>query len=194
MSERPTFRQRGRFLTIRITEAREREAFAIWERNQARYFSPETPYQPGENDWPWVGALGEMVFNEWLRPRARWLLEDPLHNPDFLIDNVIKVDCKTSKRQVPSRMQYTVGMPIRQLKNVTDYYFFFWYEYPRKTMWLIGGMDKKRFVADSQKLYAGARVHAGYTVREGNELANIKVGATLAPEEWRARVLNSQGK
>ena len=173
----------GEFVQLVCTLDDENRAHELYEENQRKYASPENQYQPEDDHLPWVGMLGESVFNHWLhreRIHHEWLHENPKYKPDFRI-GTSELDCKTVKRQVPPRIDYTCCVPTRQVWKRVDWYVFLSYQYRERRMWLLGAMIYDTFRAEAVDFKAGDQVHPGFIVRAGNEMSNVAMARLVKP-------------
>jgi len=180
-----SFEGRPGFVTFHCPPSAERRAQEMQAEDDAKYRA-DSPYQPASSDCPWMGKLGEMVFDRYmtiLGIEHTWLRENPLHQPDFIVP-LGTVDCKTSKRQVPPKPEYTCGVSTRQLYRTVDWYFFMTYEVPARRMWLLGAIRKENFLCLGKPYAAGDAIHPGYVVRAGNEITNLPMAELATPVLW----------
>ena len=149
-------------------------------------------YAEAATDERWVGDLGEMVFNSWFKHEGiqgfEWVLDDAAGQPDFVTALNIRIGVKTVKRKVPPREDYTAQITARHAEEPADHYFFMTYEIAQSRMWLLGGIDRERFLQESRYYGAGEWVHANYQIRRGHEIYNIEMGKLTAPKTWLAQV------
>jgi hypothetical protein len=139
----------------------------------------------GDTFCPWIGDLGEIVLDRWLRRRkvpAVWFRDEPGGKPDFQIDQAT-VDIKTVKRQVAPRPEYEAGVDERHLEH-GDYFFFASYEVPTHTMTLLGAMERERLKRVARRFVHGENVHANYPIPEGAVLWNVYIEDLDPPRAW----------
>lgn len=55
-------------------------------------------------------------------------------------------------------------------------------------MWLLGGIDRERFLQGSRYYGAGEWVHANYHIRQGHEIYNIEIDKLVSPKDWITQV------
>ena len=107
-------------------------------------------YQEVDTDLGWVGDLGEICFNNWLKSKGLtgfiWHLNNAAGKPDFTI-NDIRVDVKTVKRKVQPRMDYTAQITAKHKDSPVDELFFLSYEFQKKRLWMLGGISQKDFLS-----------------------------------------------
>lgn len=138
-------------------------------------------------DERWVGDLGEIVFDLYLKSRNiedyTWIKEDTARKPDFIIFGQ-RIELKTAKRQVIPQPFYEGGVQESHVNESKDYFFFNSYEYLKKVMWLVGGIGFQRFKELSTYCPEGTEVHKGFVIRKGAELFNIEFSHLISPDEW----------
>lgn len=149
-------------------------------------------YAEVASDERWVGDLGEMVFNSWFKHEGiqdfEWVLDDAAGKPDFVTALNVRIGVKTVKRKVPPREGYTAQITARHAEEPIDHYFFMTYEIAQRRMWLLGGIDRERFLQESRYYGAGEWVHASYQIRQGHEIYNIEIAKLTPPKRWIAQV------
>lgn len=149
-----------------------------------------------DTDLRWVGDLGEMVFNSWLAhlriPGVEWIVDEASGKPDFILDGKHKIGVKTVKRKDAPRPHYAAGMTARHTMEPVDHFFFMTYEHTARKMWLIGGLSRKDFLAQSRHYASGEYVHAKYQIRAGHEINNIDMKALITPDQWLREVFVSR--
>jgi hypothetical protein len=79
---------------------------------------------------------------------------------------------------------HTAQITARHAGEPIDQFFFMCFEFPRKAMWLLGGITKQDFLRDARHYGAGERVHQNYVVREGHEIFNIEIRHLQSPNAW----------
>ena len=180
------------WIVVDISEANERWAKAKRAERDQQYGNL---YQEAITDERWVGDLGELVFDKWLKhhrvERYNWILEGAAGAPDFQLASGIRIGVKTVKRQVSPRKGYTAQITARHTKEPIEHFFFMTYEIAKRRMWLLGGIDKQGFLDKAIYYPAGSQVHANYTIREGHEIYNIDIGELVRPHEWLSRLVGS---
>jgi len=162
------------WVCIQLNEQHENAAMKFRIKRDAVYgniFSERT------SDARWVGDLGEWVFNSFLRScgltDAVWLRDGKASGePDFKIGN-LAIGVKTVKRKVAPQKDYTAQITARHANEPVTHFFFLTYDIVNKRMWLIGGIDKPRFLNFSQYFSAGDKVHDNYVIRPNHEIYNI---------------------
>jgi hypothetical protein len=166
-------------------EARAREIRHARDKQYGNIFAEE------DGDERWVGDLGEMAFNSWLKhagvPDARWIMDNAAGQPDFILPPDVPVGVKTVKRKVAPRLDYTAQITARHALEPISHFFFLTYEFQRRRMWLLGGIDRSRFLEEARYHGAGDQVHANYRIREGHEIYNIEIAKLTRPEAWLAQ-------
>lgn len=149
-------------------------------------------YTEATTDERWVGDLGEMVFNSWLKHESiqgfEWVLNDAAGQPDFVTALDIRIGIKTVKRKVPPREEYTAQITARHAMEPIDQFFFMTYEIIKRRMWLLGGIYRERFLTEAQYYGAGEWVHANYQIRQGHEIYNIEIAKLTPPRDWIKQV------
>jgi hypothetical protein len=173
------------WIAVNITEANENWAKAMRAERDQQYGNI---YQEATTDERWVGDLGELVFDKWLKHHQvegfEWILEGAAGAPDFKLASGIRVGVKTVKRKVPPREGYTAQITARHTEEPIEQFFFMSYEIAKRRMWLLGGIDKQSFLDGAIYYPAGSKVHADYTIRAGHEIYNIDIGKLVPPKEW----------
>ncbi len=146
-------------------------------------------YEEKATDSRWVGDLGEWSFNSFLRAYgahdSHWLKEqDAAGKADFILPGGFSVGVKTVKRKVQPRPSYTAQITAKHAKEPVDGYFFLCYDYVSQSMWLLGGISKKKFLRYAKYYGPGDKVHDSYTIREGHEIYNIELRHLTPPKEF----------
>lgn len=177
------------WLSIEIPERFEARAMGIREERDAQYGNIFTEHS---TDARWVGDLGEIVFDRWLRHCAvegfHWHQEDAAGRADFTLANGCSIGIKTVKRKGAPRSDYTAQVTARHAHEPVDQFFFMSYEFQRRVMWLLGGLGRDAFVAGAVYHGAGSQVHENYQVREGHEIYNASLSLLNTPDVWLALV------
>jgi hypothetical protein len=149
-------------------------------------------YAEAVTDERWVGDLGEMVFNSWFKHEKikgyEWVLDDAAGAPDFVTALNIRIGVKTVKRKVPPREGYTAQITARHAEEPIDQFFFMTYEIDKRRMWLLGGIDRDRFLKEARYYEAGEWVHPKYQIRQGHEIYNIEIAKLIRPKFWLEQV------
>lgn len=149
-------------------------------------------YTEAATDKRWVGDLGEKVFKSWFKHEGiqgfKWVLDDAAGAPDFVTALNIRIGVKTVKRKVPPREVYTAQITARHAQEPIEHYFFMTYEIDQRRMWLLGGIDRERFLKEARYYGAGEFVHRDYQIRRGHEIYNIEIGKLIPPREWVLQV------
>lgn len=145
-------------------------------------------YTEAATDERWVGDLGEMVFNSWLKHEGiqcfEWVLNDAAGQPDFVTALNVRIGVKTVKRKVPPRENYTAQITARHAEEPIDQFFFMSYEIAKRQMWLLGGCSRERFLQESRHYNAGEWVHPSYQIRRGHEIYNMEIAKLVPPKAW----------
>ena len=145
-------------------------------------------YPEASGDERWVGDLGEKVFNSWLKHEGiegfEWVLDDAAGKPDFVTAAKLRIGVKTVKRKVAPRADYTAQITARHASEPIDHYFFMTYEIAERRMWLLGGIDRERFLQQARYYGAGEWVHPNYQIRSGHEIHNIDIHKLVSPKDW----------
>ncbi|HEU4555554.1 MAG TPA: hypothetical protein VFS25_22100 [Chitinophaga sp.] len=135
----------------------------------------------------WVGDLGEICFNHWLKANGftgfHWHLNNAAGQPDFTV-NGRRIDVKTVKRKFAPKPYYTAQITARHKDHPIDVLFFMIYQHLQKTMWFLGGIDMPQYLAKARYYSAGERVHKDYVIREGHEIYNAEVTILTPPAAW----------
>jgi len=149
-------------------------------------------YTEAATDERWVGDLGERAFNSWFKHEGiqgfKWVRDDAAGQPDFVTAQNVRIGVKAVKRKVPPREGYTAQITARHIEEPIDQFFFMTYEIAKRRMWLLGGIDRERFLMESRYYGAGEWVHENYQIRPGHEIYNIEIGKLIQPKEWITRV------
>lgn len=166
-------------------ETRAREVRQERDRQYGNIFTE------AETDERWVGDLGEIAFSSWLKHEgihnAKWITDNAAGQPDFIIPPDVRVGVKTVKRKVPPRSGYTAQITARHAGEPIRQFFFLTYEFQKRQMWLLGGIDRDRFLAEARYYGAGEWVHPNYQVRNGHEIYNIEIEKLTPPKAWLAQ-------
>ncbi len=144
-------------------------------------------YVEADTDYRWAGEIGEIGFDTWLHRQGltdyEWVLEDVAGKPDFVICGAT-VGVKTVKRKVRMQPDYTAQITARHAHEPVDFFFFTCYEFPRQRLWLLGGIERDRFLREARYYGPGEWVHPHYQIRSGHEIYNIEVSHLITPAEW----------
>lgn len=139
---------------------------------------------------PWVGDLAELVYNNWMKNRGvtgyNWLVDDPLDNPDFVMASGMRVDVKAVKRAGEPRARYGAQIPAKHRDKPYDELCFMSYDIGRKTMWIVGGIERRRFLELARFYKKGEQVHEHYTAQ--CDIYNVEIERLVSPEPWLASV------
>jgi hypothetical protein len=152
----------------------------------------ENLYEEAATDERWVGDLGEMVFNSWFKHEGiqgfEWILDNAAGQPDFVTAPNIRIGVKTVKRQGPPLVDYTAQITARHAEEPIDQFFFMTYEIAKCRMWLLGGIDRERFLQEARYYGADEYVHPKYKIRKDHEIYNIEIAKLTRPKEWISQV------
>jgi len=120
----------------------------------------------------------------------RYLIHDrdPMFTAEFL-RIMADFGVKSVKRKVPPLESYTAQITARHAAEPIDHYFFMSYEYTKHRMWLLGGIERERFLREARYHTAGEWVHNHYQIREGHEIYNIEIDKLIVPKMWLAQVI-----
>ena len=177
------------WLSVIVPDEAEAKAKAIRQERDRQYGNI---YQERSTDERWVGDLGEIVFEKWLRHSGvnnhQWHQDNAAGKADFTLANGCSIGVKTVKRKVPPRTGYTAQVTARHANEPVDQFFFLTYEWQSKKMWLLGGLARDAFVAGARYYGPGEQVHANYQVRAGHEIYNADIGLLIAPDTWLEQV------
>lgn len=177
------------WVSVEVLEKYEVRAKAIRAERDRLYGNI---YAESDTDQRWVGDLGEMVFNSWLKHQGikgfNWILDAAAGKPDFITALNIRIGVKAVKRKVPPRMDYTAQITAQHAHEPIDHYFFMTYEINERRMWLLGGIDRERFLREARYYAAGEWVHPNYQIRPGHEIYNIEIEKLEKPLEWLVQV------
>lgn len=177
------------WISVLIEQKHEERAKQIRRERDRKYGNI---YATAATDERWVGDLGELVFNSWFKHEKikgfKWVLEDVAGKADFITPLNITIGVKTVKRKVQPRTDYTAQITAHHAKEPVDQFFFMTYEIDKRQMWLLGGIDRTRFLREA--IYYGANefVHSHYQIREGHEIYNIDISKLISPKDWIAQV------
>lgn len=177
------------WISVRIPLRHEKQAKKMRAERDRQYGNI---YTESDTDERWVGDLGEMVFNSWFKHEGltgfQWVLDDAAGQPDFVTALNVRIGVKSVKRKVPPQESYTAQITARHATEPIDHYFFMTYEIEKRRMWLLGGVERERFLRESRYYAAGEWVHENYQVRAGHEIYNIEIAKLTAPKMWLAQV------
>lgn len=178
----------SQWICISVSEDQEALAKRIRTDRDRRYHNV---FREERGDERWVGDLGEIVFDAWSGGEPAgftWIRDDAAGRADFISPSGVTIGVKTVKRKVPPRPDYTAQITARHTEEPVDQFFFMSYEIALKKMWLLGGIDRVRFLREARFYGAGEMVHANYEIRPGHEIYNIAIGNLLAPRQWLGNV------
>lgn len=177
------------WLSVEVPAPAEAKAKTIRQIRDRQYGNI---YEERSTDERWVGDLGEIVFDRWLRHNNLqgyvWHQENAAGKADFTLANGLSIGVKTVKRQVPPRMGYTAQVTARHAREPVDQFFFMTYEWKVKKMWFLGGLPRNTFISVARYYGPGEKVHAHYEIREGHEIYNADIGQLVAPDAWLSQV------
>lgn len=149
-------------------------------------------YAEAATDERWVGDLGEIAFNLWFEHKGiqsfKWVRDDAAGQPDFVTALNVRIGVKTVKRKGPPRKDYTAQITASHAQEPIDQFFFMSYEISKRRMWLLGGIDSKRFLNEARYYGPGEWVHPSYQVRHGHEIYNIGISKLVTPNAWITQV------
>ena len=178
------------WISVQIAEGYEKRAQQLRAKRDRQYGNIYTEAQTDER---WVGDLGEMVFNSWLKHEDirgfEWLLDDAAGKPDFVSISNVRIGVKTVKRKVPPREDYTAQITARHAEEPIDQFFFMTYEIGNHLMWLLGGISREKFLREARYYKAGESVHQHYKIRPGHEIFNIEIAKLTVPRDWLETLL-----
>lgn len=172
-----------------------------WRASRDVEFNNFNVFDTADSDERWVGELGEMVFDWWLRTNSRldveWIRDSPAGKPDFIASGW-RIGAKTVKRKVPFQVEYCGQVSKRHFtEEPSDAYFFMSYQmeewdWRSKTatrayrMWLVGGCSHARF--EKHAIFTeGPAVdpcNEHYRIRRGHSVYNCKEQYFTVPNEF----------
>lgn len=177
------------WISVNVPIAHEQQAQHVRADRDRQYGNI---YSEAQTDERWVGDLGELVFNSWLKHSGvqnfQWIKDNAAGKPDFVTANNVRIGVKTVKRKVPPQMSYTAQITARHAKEPTDHFFFLSYEFLPRKMWLLGGIDQKTFLTQARYYSAGDWVHDNYQIRPGHEIYNIEISKLITPNDWLNKI------
>jgi hypothetical protein len=180
-------------LSFPVTEQMEARAAHIRRERDKKYGNI---YEEALNDKRWVGDLGEICFNNWLKQNGvidfKWHLDNAAGNADFTILGK-NIDVKTVKRKGPPLPGYTAQITAQHRDSPVDELFFLSYEFEIKKMWFLGGITKLEFLNKATYYKAGEQVHSNYTIRQGHEIYNADINILIPPDKWLMNFNNYHG-
>lgn len=170
-------------------------AMSIRYQRDQRY---KNIYQESDTDLRYVGEIGEIMFNHYLRnfraDLTKWLVEGKVTSePDFLFAGK-RIGVKTVKRAVRMRKEYLAQITARHIHEPVDFFFFCCYETGSQELVLLGGIDLADFEKKAKYCPAGTVVHKHYTVRENHEIYLIEAAALTPPDVFVKKVLGEYVK
>jgi hypothetical protein len=150
-------------------------------------------YDEADTDMRWVGDLGEICFNYWLRENGlkgfAWHEDNAAGKPDFTLAGK-RIDVKTVKRKVPPKPEYTAQITAKHKDHPIDQLFFMSYEYEVRKLWLLGGISLYHFLKNARFYGSGEWVHRKYQIRPGHEIFNISISVLDNPAFWLQKVIS----
>jgi hypothetical protein len=180
------------WISVEIPEVLEKEAREIRIERDAQYGNI---FEEEDTDKRWTGDLGEIVFNTWLKSNHlrdfQWIKNNSAGQPDFITPTNVRIGVKTVKRKVEPRMDYTAQITAQHSREPIDHFFFMTYQFEKKNMWLLGGIDRNNFLKKARYYSEGQWVHKNYQIRKGHEIYNIEIGKLIAPLLWLPLVTGS---
>ncbi|WP_042860403.1 hypothetical protein [Dickeya sp. NCPPB 3274] len=183
------------WISVSVPERHEKRAQQIRAERDQQYGNI---YSETETDERWVGDLGEMVFNSWLKHEGiknfEWILDNTAGQPDFVTELNTRIGVKTVKRKVPPLENYTAQITARHANEPIDQFFFMTYELPKRRMWLLGGIERTSFLQEARYYNAGEWVHEHYQIRKGHEIYNIGLEKLVPPKNWLECVAREEYK
>jgi hypothetical protein len=88
-------------------------------------------FKEAKTDERWVGDLGEMVFDAWLKSKRVngfvWIQDDVAGKADFVLPVNVRVGVKTVKRMVAPRDDYIAQITARHAEELIEQFFFMSY-------------------------------------------------------------------
>ena len=173
------------WIALTITPEHEEQAKLVRAERDRRY---PNIFHEEDTDKRWVGELGEWAFNSWLNHERiegfDWIRDNAAGKPDFTLAGGVRVGVKTVKRKAQPRSWYTAQITARHIDEPVEQYFFLSYDFIKRVMWFLGGIEHARFKAGARYHAAGEQPHDNYTVREGHEIYNIEIDRLVKPREW----------
>lgn len=173
------------WISVDVSHEHENIARGVRAERDKRYGNI---FKEATTDERWVGDLGEMVFDVWLKSEGlegfAWIQDDAAGKADFVLPLNISVGVKTVKRKVAPRIDYTAQITARHAKEPIEQFFFMSYEFSERKMWMLGGIDRTQFLNDARYFEAGEFVHQNYQIRPGHEIHNIEISKLVRPKTW----------
>lgn len=150
-------------------------------------------YIEENSDLRWVGDLGEICFNSWMKDRGitelQWHRNNAAGAPDFTINN-LSIDVKTVKRKVPPKPSYTAQITAIHATHAIDELFFMSYEFQLRKLWLLGGLRMEEFISKATYFKENDYVHPNYQIRKGHEIYNAEISILEPPDIWINKLLH----
>ena len=148
-------------------------------------------YAGSPTDAPWVGDLGEILFDRWLREDGRlsveWNTTNVVGSADFNV-NGQRVGLKTVKRAGQPKLSYTSCISARHIDEPADAFAFASYELAERRLWILGVIHRDDFARLAERFGPGEMVHAWYRVPDGHSILNISNSELGDPLAWRTWV------
>ncbi|EKB9358984.1 MULTISPECIES: hypothetical protein [Gammaproteobacteria] len=173
------------WISVGIDPKQEDRAKRLRARRDLKY---RNIFIEADSDLRWVGELGEWVFKSWVNHEGLlgfvWILDNAAGQPDFISPLNTRIDVKTVKRKKPPREGYTAQITARHAEEPIDHFFFMTYDFNKRCMWLLGGLDRDSFMKGARFYGAGEWVHDHYQVREEHGIFNIDAAKLIQPKFW----------
>lgn len=173
------------WIILDVPQNVEEQAKQMRETRDAQY---KNLYAQESTDARWVGDLGEIMLNDWLKSqglaKVSWLTDDAAGKPDFVTESGHRIGAKTVKRKGAPQLHYTAQVTARHAKEPSDWFFFMNYVIERKKLWLLGAVEASRFLEEATYYPAGSQVHSNYAIRPGHEIYNIELDKLIGPAAW----------
>lgn len=181
---------------VNVTDRDIRRAHNMRAQRDGLLTTERMIFTPPVGDVRWIGELGELIFDYWLRDfdvaahEYRWIMNgtDILTAPDFIVHGV-RISIKTVQRVTVPRAEWTCSLAEKHMKQQADEIFWLNYDVPKQRMCLLGGIAKSAFVAAATHHKAGERIHAHYVVH--SPIWSIAISRLTPPREWLRAILTT---
>lgn len=181
------------WISVEIAPFFEEQAQKIRANRDRRYGNI---FAEAGTDQRWVGDLGEMAFNSWLKHQGlegiQWVRDDAAGKADFILPGGFRIGVKTVKRQGDPKNDYSAQITARHAEEPVDHYFFLSYHLKARRMWLLGGLERTCFLAEARLYRAGEQVHSHYRIRPGHEILNLPISELIRPLDWLENLISGR--
>jgi hypothetical protein len=178
--------------TIPVSDAAIERAKKLREWRDERYGNV---FSVRKTDERWVGEVGEIVLDAWLRARWRagtgqahyWSQQVARGVPDYWV-GVTSLDLKTIKRQDPPKPHYTQQVTARHAHEDVDYFAFATYVVSEQRLYLHGAIERLQFLANAKYIGGGQAVHEHFQVRDDHNIYNVGYKHLMPLTDWATQV------